>query len=207
MRIVLATLLALTASFTVLASEDMPAAHRIDLGGSSVVYTPIAVIQGAPGESQDLVIARAAKVLKTYTEAHQLEACGDLTMNADQTLRIVLGTIDSHIGCISQTVPAPGYVVLGLTIHSHPTRRSFSANPADIAANSVSESSKAHLHNGETLSVHSSGFSKQDFLSHGYLVANGHLLYQHGEGTTQDRGLVDSLPTATAAPSALAQVK
>lgn len=196
------TLIALGLACTLAQAQDN--AQRIDLSGRSVFFTTLTVVQGQPGEPQELTINRAAQALETFTQATQLEACGDLTIGPHDVLRIVIGTIHSHVGCVSQTEPLADFTPTGMSIHSHPTRRSFIVNNADVAANSVADSVIEMLHVGQVASVSSKSntFSATDLREPmSYLVANGRLLYQ-ANGRIHDRGEIASLPIA--APVAIA---
>jgi hypothetical protein len=180
-----------------MATDQAQTPQRIELNnGHSVFFTRLAVIQGQPGEAQDLVVNRAAQVLEAFTAKTQLEGCGDITIGPGDVFRIVVGTIGAHIGCVTDTTPLHGYVSTGMTIHSHPTRRMFIVNVADVASNSVADSVYQELHVGRSMAagVHGETFSATDLRAPmSYLVSNGRLLYQ-ARGKVYDRGPVDQLP-------------
>lgn len=190
------------------AAQTASEPQRIDLdNGQSVFFTTLAIIQGLPGESQDLVVNRAARAVAAFTQETQLEACGDITIGPEDALRIVIGTIHAHIGCVSSTSPDAGYRSTGMSIHSHPTRRGFIVNVADVASNSVADTVFEMLHVGRAMTAGERGrtFSATDLReSMSYLVADGHLLFQvHGK--VYDRGAVALLPTS--APTAVVSAR
>ena len=194
-------------------------AQRVDLGdGTALTIDPIETIISRPGEDQMATLARAAAVLQAYTQAHGVEACGEVTVNADNLTRIALGTIHAHLACLSKPQETDGFASTHQSIHSHPLKAFVMANAADVAINAhinnVGASGiKQAVHLGDAMHVSNATFSAEDFMTAGWLVAEGHLLYQNGPdpahpGATpavHDLGLVGQLPTTAA--EAVAQVR
>jgi hypothetical protein len=179
------------------------------VNNTQVVFTPLTVITSRAGETQEAVIWRTAKLLQTFTQKTRMEACGDIHANAKNQLRIVVGTLYAHIGCM-MTLPIPqGYHDTGLTIHSHPDHKSFLVNAADVATSSLFTprrpkpkglqvffnmfrmSKDLYVGGHASVSEKNAGFSPTDLRQkQSYLVTDGHLLYQEN-GLVTDKGMLE----------------
>lgn len=113
----------------------------------------------AQGESKEAFLVRVGRYMQGWTNRNDVEACG-LIAESEGRYAVAVNTQRMRDQCLTGFV-LPGWKHTGENIHSHPRER---------LARGFRRSTQAH-------------FSDVDYLSPGYLVANGHLFYQNGVGT------------------------
>jgi hypothetical protein len=97
-----------------------------------VPYLHITDIVSQPGESEVAFLTRAGAQMHAYSVANGYETCGVVGKSATG-YAIVLGTNNSHVGCIFLHAQVlPGYVDSGDVIHSHiPDNKTYLENAVD----------------------------------------------------------------------------
>lgn len=152
----------------------------------SLPYLHITDIVSQPGESEVAFLTRAGAQMHAYSVAHGVETCGVVGKSATG-YAIVLGTNNSHIGCIFLHAQVlPGYVDSGDVIHSHiPDDKTYIENVVDaqLAGQPVSN---AQVRIKITSTNH---FSAEDFADKsGYLpTTDGGLLHEAGAPGTETK--------------------
>lgn len=152
-------------------------------------YTPfvdLGVMDSQANEDLDQFVMRLSHYIDAFTRITQHEACGVIQERTDgQGWRVRVITNRSQIACARVHFEEPGYRATDETIHSHPANKSYlHANARDTALRG--------FRCGSTIFIHPHVFSDGDYAnSGGYLVVEGKVLHQSGEGTERTIGMID----------------
>jgi hypothetical protein len=150
-----------------------------DAKAATVPYVHIADYVSAPGESETHFLQRVAPDMVAYSAQHNVETCGVVGKNG-AGFSLILGTNQSHIGCVFQpSVVLPGFVAVD-RIHSHINdKKTFFLNPADATLAGVEMPSGLQRQKIDA----TNHFSAWDYDAPGYLAIPGGILFEHGKGT------------------------
>jgi len=151
---------------------------------------PVETYISAAGESKEAFLLRIAPAVSSWTAENQAETCAFVATDG-QRWGVKLITIRSQFDCIFAYGVAPtGMETTSETFHSHPpaTQGGYIklTDATRAAAKALGDPS---IRGVQTMRVENGGeFSERDFnAGAGYLVTNGHLLFQDGRGKSHRR--------------------
>lgn len=149
----------------------------------------VKTIVSYPNEKQLAFLKRAGKDIEELTIQYDFEFCSRIWHNSKtQQFKLNISTIKSHVGCVIPREISHGgdWIPSSLTIHSHPTQSEAVANSVDVLLN------QSRYKVGDIIHIENKHFSKTDHLAGaGYLVVNGHLLYQDKTNAEIDFGSIE----------------
>lgn len=155
-----------------------PSAHRVDV--SMLRPTHLADYQSASGQSLNDFLLSIRASLRSYSDKHQVEVCGQLAESPDHRYSVMVYTDNSHLGCVSFSANVlPGYTAMPYTVHTHGGEGMFYMNRADrLLAFGISSASNGGLVpiGGENLEH----FSSLDFQAAGFLATPTTVRFQNG---------------------------
>ena len=141
---------------------------------SSLPYVHLADYISQPGETKIQFLRRVGIELRRYADRTTYEACGTIATDG-QRWGIVIGTSDSHIGCIVHSGKAPaGMTSTGESIHTH-GRKNFTFHITDVDAFFAGAADGMRMQSGDVYH-----FSATDYGAPGYLATPDGLRYEDG---------------------------
>ena len=107
----------------------------VDVPGYGVIsYKALFEMHSEAGESMDAFAMRVAPRLRAFSDETHFEACGVIAVAADGRFGVIVGTNESHIGCVNAHELIPeGMTSTQQTIHSHGTDATVRPNKSDLA--------------------------------------------------------------------------
>jgi hypothetical protein len=146
----------------------------------------VATLTSEPDEDHDAFLLRVAHYMQRWTDTNNAEVCGYLASDGTRW-GVRLTTLKSQLTCISSKQVVPdGMIASGENIHSHPSAGEHGTLSTSMDTKRVARAFREQV--GRVIRP-SPGFSKDDFdAGPGYLVADGKLSYQAGEGTVRILG-------------------
>ena len=158
--------------------------------GERVMVSQVTTLHSRPGEELEDFVLRAGVLFRNYTAAMSYEACGLILQNGEGRWAIPVVTNHSQIGCAMPTPTLAGYSMSGMTIHSHPTEHTITANAADRTFSSTRPGERQNAQRQQRRqTVNPHVFSAIDYASGpGYLVVGDKVMFQRGRGTERDVG-------------------
>lgn len=158
-------------------------AHADDMGvnahmqrddASSLPYVHLEDYISQPGETKIQFLRRVGVELRRYADRTTYEACGTIASDG-QRWGIVIGTSDSHIGCIVHSSKVPsGMVSTGESIHTH-GRKNFTFHITEVDAFFAGAADGMRMQSGDVYH-----FSATDYGAPGYLATPDGLRYEDG---------------------------
>ena len=165
--------LAVLLSWRAHAEENAIVAHATMRGHDLPVYRIGELRASDTPAGMDGFAVRVAYVLRAWTQAHGVEAIGNLCRTPDGTQwGTMLLTIGAHVASpVSNACPA-GMLATGVDLHSHPQRQHYRANAVDQLFLGRRPSG--------LVTTRPDDFGPDDFGHPGYMVGRVGLHYQRG---------------------------
>jgi hypothetical protein len=149
-------------------------AHMQRDDASSLPYVHLEDYISQPGETKIQFLRRVGVELRRYADRTTYEACGTIASDG-QRWGIVIGTSDSHIGCIVHSSKVPsGMVSTGESIHTH-GRKNFTFHITEVDAFFAGAADGMRMQSGDVYH-----FSATDYGAPGYLATPDGLRYEDG---------------------------
>jgi len=166
---------------------------------NSLPIEELAVVKSADGESREEFISRAAAILDAYTADTGFEGCSRIwTTEKQNAWSVALISNHAQVGCTIMNVHPDNKNAASTerwlpqrdSLHSHPPESIIRTNAQDstLSRNKHRKGSRQRLRVKE--------FSPEDYLAGpGYMVHDGTLYKQDGQGTMKAIGPVGALPS------------
>lgn len=137
----------------------------------------VTIVISTEGESKEDFLRRAGGLLEGYTERTGFEACASVCQSPTRT-GVFITSSKAHAYCAAvDRCPSGDMVTTGESIHSHPQQTRYVVNENDAIF------SNFRYKRGERRNGDPDRFSDLDYAGGpGYLITNGELRYQQGEG-------------------------
>ncbi|WP_296246279.1 hypothetical protein [uncultured Stenotrophomonas sp.] len=162
----------------------------IESGAVQAKAWPVATYVSEPGEGKEAFLLRIASPVQEWTQSNEAEACAFIATDGERWgLKLI--TLRSQFECVFAYGVAPeGMTTTRETFHSHPPTNSGGYITLTEATKAAAKAlGDASLDRIKMMRVENEGeFSERDFKAGpGYLITNGHLLFQDGRGKKHRR--------------------